>query len=218
MYAGVRVAWAIAGAATLALLGAQLSTRAHASTTSQIVDRTLVCSVGFGNGARVIDANVRSGYRSGNAMEWLAQAVITSPAIRAPEEELRADSRRDRTAGGLAAPAATRVRWAGIRKHAVRPDARSRLDVERRAPRGSGQRVWRRGAVSRRRRRSSFVRVRRSALPLPSSRARTARSSMHPGRIVRGQLAVRTLGGARLVYADATDAGNVRLFVGKACT
>jgi hypothetical protein len=215
MYAGVRAAWAIAAAATLALLGAQLSTRAHAATTSQIVDRTLVCSVGFGNGARVIDANVRSGHRSGNAMEWLAQAMITTPGNPLPKKN------HEPTLAGITAgwPPPPPLESGGLGFANTRCGlTRARVSMSSGGLRGGAASAF-----------GDEVRCRTPTTILVRARATfSAPATLEPskdgtfvnaaGRIVRGQLAVRTLGGARLVYADVTDAGNARLFVGKACT
>lgn len=216
MFAGVRAAGLIGlAAAVLALVGAQFSVRADAASPSRVVDRTLACTVAFSNGARTIDANVRSAYRSGSTMEWLAQASVTTAGNPLPKKNY------EPTLAGLTAgwPPPPPLESGGLGFASTRcAVTRARVPVSSMGLTGGAASVFG-DEVRCRTPKRILVRVRATfSAPATLERSKDGTFVTASGRIVRGQVVVRTLAGAQIVYADVTDAGKARLFLSKVCT
>jgi hypothetical protein len=216
VFAGVRAARLIGLAAcVLALLGSQFAVRADAATTSRIVDRTLACTVAFSNGARTIDANVRSAYRSGSTMEWLAQATVTTAGNPLPKKNY------EPTLAGLTAgwPPPPPLESGGLGFASTRcSTTRSRVPVSSAGLTGGSASVFG-DEVRCRTPKTILVRVRATfSAPATLEPSKDGTFVGASGRIVRGQVVVRTLAGAQLAFADVTDAGKAHLFASKVCT
>src|SRR5262245_16986653 len=63
-----------------ALLAGYTGGSAQASgTATRVVDRTLLCRVGYSNGARLLLLTARSAARQGEKLDWLAHATVSTP-------------------------------------------------------------------------------------------------------------------------------------------
>lgn len=201
--------------ATLAAVSVQTRATAGPSAT-RVVDRTLVCKVGMANGARSITVTAQSAFRNGSKLEWLAQATVVTPGNPVPAKRNEYMPTLVGMTAGWPAPAPLTSGALGI-NIALCSSTRATVPL---SPRGLGG-----GAAgplgeelkcvtpSR-----VHVRVRATfATPVTLELDRKDDWQGASARIAKGQLAVRTLSGKPLVYAEVADSGKARVFTARSC-
>jgi hypothetical protein len=184
------------------------------SEATRLVDRTLTCRVGSFHGALSVHVLARSAARRGDALDWLAHATV-STASGNPLSKQNAEPTLAGVTAGWPPPQGL-SEGLGYENTRCGP-SRARVPL---TPNGLI------GGVA-----SAFgedilcitpkvvlVRVRatfRDPVDEEPNKAGSFISAI--GRIVTGQLAVRTPAGRPIVYADVADAGRSRLFTAKGC-
>jgi hypothetical protein len=203
-------------AAVLAALAAG-STRDGASaspTATRVVDRTLLCRVGYSNGARLLLLTVRSASRGCDELEWLAHATVATPGN--PLSRQNSQPTLAGVSAGWPPPPPFASGGLGYDNTRCGP---SRVKVPL-SPKGLTGGVASafgedlRCIVGK----SVLVRVRatfRRAVEEEPDKAGDFVSAL--GRMATGQIAVRTRAGKPLVYVDVADGGRARLFT-KGCS
>jgi hypothetical protein len=204
---------AVAALAGIVGLAAQ-STASAQPTKKRVVDRTMVCTAGEQGGARVILLWARTAYGTGKRLESLAQAIVMTPGQPFPykpyyEPTLAGVTAgwpppRDITSGGL-----------GFENKLCKATHRS-IPL---SPRGliGGVASQLGDEYTCRVQRTLLVRVRAEFRRPTALKAADKRTFTAVGRMERGQIAVRTLTGKPLVYAEVSDAGKARLFTTGGC-
>jgi hypothetical protein len=179
------------------------------STASRIVDRTLVCRVGFSNGARLVEITAQSAARNGDALFWLAQADVATPGNPVSKKD-STPTLAGVTAGWPPPPPLTS---GALGYENTRCGATTKaVPLSRRSLVGGvagtfGDDV--RCIVPR----MVLVRVRATFRePVTEEPNRAGGFITASGRIVTGQIAVRTLAGRQVAYADVTESGRARIF------
>ena len=198
-----------------AALLAVLTTGGSAATSAtRIVDRTLQCTTGAHAGARVLYPRAQSAFGEGKALEWLAQASVSTEGQPLPFKPNYRPTLAGVTAGWPPPPP---LASGGIAFHTTRcAVARGRVAL---SPRGlAGGVVSQFGdeyrcVVSK----TLLVRI-RAVFRAPVDLDRQQGSYAANGRVQRGQIAVSTLAGKPLVYAEVTESGTSRLFTSKGCS
>ena len=178
-------------------------------TAARIVDRTLVCRVGFSNGARLVEITAQSAARNGDALFWLAQAGVTTPGNPLSKKNSN-PTLVGMTAGWPAPPPLTS---GALGYENARCGATTKaVPLSRRGLVGGvagtfGDEL--RCIVPR----TVLVRVRATFRePVAEEPNKAGGFITASGRIITGQIAVRTLGGRQIAYADVTDSGRARMF------
>jgi hypothetical protein len=181
---------------------------------TKLVDRTLMCRVGYAHGARLVILMARSAARHGDTLDWLAHATVSTPG------NLLSPQNTEPTLAGVTAgwPPPPPLTSGGLAYDNARcGPTRTRVPL---SPRGLT------GGVA-----SAFgedircivpttvlVRVHatfRDPVDEEPNKAGDFVSAL--GRIVRGQVAVRTRAGKPVAYADVVDGGRARVFTAKGC-
>jgi hypothetical protein len=203
---------AACGLGTLAA-GTTAATRGTAAT--RLVDRTLTCRVGFSNGARLVLPTVGSAARRGATLDWLAYATVATPG-----NPLSKQNSQPTLAGVTAGwPAPPPLTSGGLSYDNARcgPTRRS-VPLSPRGLIGGVASVFGedlRCVVGK----TVLIRVRATfrepAVEEPNN-AGTFITAL--GRVVTGQVAVRTLAGMQIVYADVAEGGRARLFTSRGCS
>ena len=180
---------------------------------ARVVDRTLACTTGVQGGARVIFLRAQSAFGQGKNLEWLAQTTVAAAGQPVPSKPNYRPTLAGMTAGWPAPPPLTSG-GIGFSNRLCKP-SRSRVDFIRRGLVG-GTASQLGDEFSCVVPRSMLVRVRavfRSATMLERDRSYYSAN----GRVVRGQIAVTTLAGKPLVYAEVAESGTARLFTPTGC-
>jgi hypothetical protein len=203
----------VAAACGLGTIGAG-SAATESTAATRIVDRTLTCRVGYFHGARLVHLMARSAARHGDTLDWLAHATVSTPGN--PLSRQNAEP----TLAGVTAgwPPPLPLTSGGLAYDNARCGP-SRMAVPL-SPRGLT------GGVA-----SAFgedircivpttvaVRVRatfRDPVEEEPNKAGDFVSAL--GRILKGQVAVRTIAGRPVAYADVGDGGRARVFTAREC-
>lgn len=197
-------------AAVLVALAAGSARDAVASTTAtRIVDRTLLCRVGYSGGARLVILSARSAARQGDKLEWLAHASVSTPGN--PVSRQNSEPTLAGVSAGWPPPPPFTSGGLGYDNTRCGP---TRVKVPL-VPKGLAGGVANafgedlRCIVGK----SVLVHVRatfRDPVVEEPNKAGDFVSAL--GRMTSGQIAVRTPAGKPLVYADVADGGRARLF------
>ena len=177
------------------------------SSEARIVDRTLVCRVGFSNGARLVEITAQSAGRNGDALFWLAQANVATPGNPISKKDCT-PTLAGVTAGWPPPPPLTSGAL-GYENTRCGPTTKA-VPLLRRGLVGGvagtfGDEL--RCIVPR----TVLIRVRATFRePVTEEPNKAGGFITASGRIVTGQIAVRTLGGRQIAYADVTDSTEER--------
>lgn len=205
---------AVLAFATVAALCLQPSAPAQSGPV-RLVDRTLLCRTGAANGARTVDVTARSAVRAGGRLESLAFLVVTTPAQPVPTRPNYLPTLAGVSAGWPPPPP---LEAGGLGFSLTRCTlSKARVPLTRRGLRGGpagvfGQELKCHAPVR------VLVRIRatlRSAVRLERTRDRDSLAAT--ARIDLGRIAVRTPGGAPLLYGDIIDSGRTRLYTAPSC-
>jgi hypothetical protein len=198
-----------------ALLAALAGGSARASgTATRVVDRTLLCRVGYSNGARLLLLTARSAARQGDKLEWFAHVTVSTPGN--PLSRQNAEPTLAGVSAGWPPPPPFTAGGLGYDNARCGP-SRTKMAL---VPKGLSGGVANafgedlRCIVGK----SVLVRVRatfRDPVVEEPNKAGDFISAL--GRMTTGQIAVRTVAGKPLVYADVADGGRARLFT-RACS
>ena len=187
--------------------------------TPKIVDRTLACTVAFSNGARTIGANVRSAYRSGE------HDGVARTGDRSRRSVIRCRRRTSsRRSSGLTAgwppPPPLESGGLGLREHTLCRAARPRVPLSNAGLRLEAPASVFGDEVRCRTPKTILVRVRATfSAPATLEPSKDGTFVGASGRIVRGQVAVRTLAGAAARLRGRHRRGEgTPLHVSKVCT
>jgi hypothetical protein len=205
-----------AAAFLVGLAGASLRTTADAAPgATRLVDRTLVCSTGFANGVRSVTVSARSAFGKAGKLEWLAQATVVTPGALAPSKNAYLPTLAGVTAGWPSPPPLTSGGMGFSTKRCG--GTRAKLEL---SPRGLGG-----GAASQLGEEIKCVTAKRVLVRIRSMFTEPITPDLDRkggwyganARIEKGQIAVRTLSGKPLVYAEVSDSGRARLFTARSC-
>lgn len=201
--------------AAVVLVAGRVSSHADAApSATKLVDRTLVCRTGKHGGARVLYVRAQTAFGEGKQLDWLAQATVATAGQPLPSKPNYRPTLAGLTAGWPVAPPLTSG-GAGF-SAALCKVTRSRVQLAARGLVGgaAGQFGDEYQCVVPQ---SVLVRVRASfRAPVDLALQRDYYSAN--ARIVRGQLAVATLSGKPLVYAEVAETGGTaRLHTSKGC-
>jgi hypothetical protein len=195
--------------------GAKLASHADAaSTATKLVDRTLRCTTGVHGGARVVFLRAQTAYGQGKALDWLAQVTVAGVGQPVPSKPNYRPTLAGMTTGWPVAPPLTS---GGVGFDAVRcKPAGKRAPLSRRGlvggPAGPFGDEYTCVVP-----RSLLIRV-RAAFRAPVALELKRGYYSADERVLRGQLAVTTLAGEPIVYAEVAEAGGkASLFTSKAC-
>lgn len=180
---------------------------------ARIVDRTLACTTGVQGGARVIFLRAQSAFGQGKNLEWLAQTTVAAVGQPVPSKPNYRPTLAGMTAGWPPPPPLTSG-GVGFNNRLCKP-SRTRVDLSRRGL-GGGIASQLGDELSCVVPKSMLVRI-RAVFREPTGLDRDRSYSSANGRIVRGQIAVTTLAGKPLVYAEVAESGTARLFAAKGC-
>ena len=182
-----------------------------------VIDRTLACKTGVGLGARTVDISAHSGFKKGERFDWLAQVVVTTPGQPLPRRSNYNPTLAGVIAGWPPTPPLTSGSL-GLSATLCKP-TRARVAFARSGLSGgevtallTGQELKCYAP------KTVLVRVRASFFEptaLALSDDRSFRQAI--ARIQKGQIAVRTTNGKRLVYGEVDDSGKARLFTARSC-
>ena len=179
------------------------------STEARIVDRTLVCRVGFSNGARLVEITAQSAARNGDALFWLAQAGVTTPGNPLSKKD------SNPTLAGVTAgwPPPPPLMSGALGYENARCGATTKAVPLLRGGLVGGVA----GTFGDELRcivpRTVLVRVRATFRePVTEEPNKAGGFITASGRIITGQIAVRSLGGRQIAYADVSDSGRARMF------
>jgi hypothetical protein len=217
MHAGVRRRFLALSALAACGLGAVVAGSPAATggtAATRLVDRTLTCRVGYFHGARLVHLMARSAARHGDTLDWLAHATVSTPGNPLSQQN------SEPTLAGVTAgwPPPPPLTSGGLAYDNARCGP-SRLKVAL-SPHGLT------GGVA-----SAFgedircivpttvlVRVRATFKEPVEEQPNSAGDFVSAlGRMKRGQVAVRTLAGKPVAYADVADGGRARVFTAKGC-
>lgn len=217
MHAGVRAVVLAVSAlvVALALTGAPVSLSADAApAATKLVDRTLECKTGVQGGARVVFLRAQTAYGQGKALDWLAQVTVAGAGQPVPSKPNYRPTLAGMTTGWPVAPPLTS---GGVGFDAVRcKSAGKRAPLSRRGLVGgaAGQFGDEYTCVVPR---TMLIRL-RAAFRAPVALELKRGYYSADERVVRGQLAVTTLAGKPIVYAEVAETGGkASLFTSKAC-
>jgi hypothetical protein len=199
----------------LAVLVTTASAAPERPAANRLVDRTLTCRVGYFHGARLVYLTARSAVQHGDTLDWLAQVYVSTPGA----NPLSAQNARPTLAGvtaGWPPPPPLTTDGLGYENTRCGP-SRAKVSL---TPKGLT------GHVA-----SAFgddvqcivtktvlVRVRatfRDPVEEEPNKAGTYVQAL--GRVVRGQIAVTTLAGKPIAYADVAEGGRARMFTKAGC-
>jgi hypothetical protein len=182
---------------------------------TRLVDRTLTCRVGYFHGARLVYLTVRSAYRHGDTFDWLAQAYVTTPGGNPLSAQNARPTLAGVTAGWPPAPPLT-TDGLGYENSRCGP-SRAKVSLTPKGLTGGvagafGDEVQ--CIVAK----TVLVRVRasfRDPVEEEPNKAGTYVTAL--GRVVAGQVAVTTLSGKPIAYADVNEGGRARMFTKAGC-
>ena len=207
----------VLAAAALSLAAASLGTAADAAPdATRLVDRTLVCNAGFANGVRSVTVSARSAFGKDGKLEWLAQATVVTPGALIPSKKnAYLPTLAGVTAGWPSPPPLTSGGMGFSTKRCGGTRAKVAL-----SPRGLGG-----GAASQLGEEIKCVTPKRVLVRIRSTFTEPITPELDRkggwyganARIEKGQIAVRTLTGKPLVYAEVSDSGRARLFTARSC-
>jgi hypothetical protein len=181
---------------------------------SRIVDRTLQCRVGYSNGARLLLLTVRSAARRGDKLDWLAHATVATPGNPLSRQNMQP------TLAGVSAgwPPPPPFTSGGLGYDNTRcGPSRAKVPLSPKGLRGGVASAFGedlRCIVGK----SVVIHLRATfsqAVTEEPNKAGDAVTAL--GRMLTGEIAVRTPAGKPLVYAAVADGGRARLFT-KGCT
>jgi hypothetical protein len=203
-------------AAVLACLGiaaasAGLAYSAPAAT--KVVDRTLVCTTGYHGGANVIYLRAQTAYGQGDRLDWLTGVYVSTAGQPVPSRPNYQPSLAGVNAGW---PPPPMVKSGGLGYNEQRcTPTKTRVELGRRGLVGGPADTFGDdySCIAPRR---ILVRVRATFRTAPSLTTRRGAFAAE-GRVVRGELAVRTLTGKALVYGEVRERGGARLFTTGGC-
>ena len=181
---------------------------------TRLVDRTLTCRTGYFHGARLVFLTARSAARRGDALDWLAQATVSTAGNALSKQNTQP------TLAGLTAgwpPPAPLTSGALAYDNTHCGPTRMKVQLTARGLTGGVANAFGedlRCIVGR----TVLVRVRATFRePVEEQPDRAGAFVTALGRVVSGQLAVRTLTGSPIAYADVADGGRARLFTMNGC-
>ena len=201
----------LAAAAAFAMLAAGGDA---ATSSTKLVDRTLQCTTGLHGGARVIYLRAQSAYGEGEKLEWLAQATVSAAGQPLPFKPNYRPTLAGITAGWPPPPP---LPSGGIGFHGTRCTAgQGRVSLSSRGLTG--------GAASQLGDeytcivpKTMLIRI-RASFRAPIELERLQGYYAANGRVQRGQIAVATLAGKPLVFAEVAESGSSRLFTSRGCS
>lgn len=201
--------------ATAAMLAAASARGASASpAASRVVDRTFQCRVGFSNGARLLLLTVRSAARRGDKLDWLAHATVSTPGN--PLSRQNAQPTLAGVSAGWPPPPPFTSGGLGY-DNARCGGSRAKVPLSPKGLRGGVASAFGedlRCIVGT----SVVIHLRATFSQAVSEEPNKAGDFVSAlGRMLTGQIAVRTPAGKPLVYADVADGGRARLFT-RGCT
>ena len=212
---GVSLACVVLVAAVLAALAGRPASGAPASpAATRAVDRTLLCRVGYSGGARLLLLTARSAARRGDALGWLAHATVSTPGN--PLSRQNAAPTLAGVSAGWPPPPPLTTGGLGYDNTRCGP-SRAKVPLSAKGLTGGVASAFGedlRCVVGK----TVVVHVRatfREPVVEEPNKAGGFVSAL--GRMETGQIAVRTLSGKPLVYADVADGGRARLFT-KGCS
>jgi len=204
---------ALVATAACAFAGLLVADAPASETASRVVDRTLLCRTGYSGGARLVLINARSAARHGDKLDWLAQAFVSTPG----NPVSRQDSQP--TLAGMSAgwPPPPPLTSGGLGYDNARcGPSRANVALSSRGLTGGvanafGEEL--RCIVGK----TVLVRIRATfRQPVTEEPTKAGDYVNALGRVDTGQLAVRTLAGKPVMYADVAQGGRTRLFT-KGC-
>jgi hypothetical protein len=184
---------------------------------SRVIDRTIVCKPGVGLGTRHITVSAQAGFRKGDTFEWLAQAVIDTPAQPLPRKDNYRPTLAAVTAGWPPKPPLTGDGM-GYSASSCKSTRASVLFSRRGLAGGVASQFGEELKCFP----PSTVLIRvRAVFSEPTrltliGKKKEIYSAI--GRIEEGEIAARTPTGKPLVYAEVVDSGRARLFTARTCT
>jgi hypothetical protein len=182
---------------------------------TRLVDRTLTCRVGYFHGARLVYLTARSAVRHGDTLDWLAQAYVSTPG----GNPLSTQNARPTLAGvtaGWPPPPPLTTNGLGYENTRCGP-SRAKVSLQPRGLPGGAASPFGDDVqciVAK----TVLVRVRgtfRDPVEEEPNKAGTYVSAL--GRVVAGQIAVTTLSGKPIAYADVVEGGRARMFTKAGC-
>jgi hypothetical protein len=180
----------------------------------KLVDRALSCTTGIQGGARVIHLRAQSAFGQGHELDWLAQATVSAVGQPVPSKPNYRPTLAGMTAGW---PPPRPLTAGGIAfDDRLCKASRSRVAFARGGLTGglASQLGDEYQCVVPK---TMLVRLRVTfRAPVELERVQKAYTAI--GRVQRGQIAVTTVAGKPLVYAEVDDAGRARLFTSRGCT
>jgi hypothetical protein len=205
-----------ATAATMAaaVLGGSLISDAPASVTAaRVVDRTLLCRAGYQGGARLVLLSARSAARRGDQLDWMAFASVSTPGN--PLSKQNSQPTLAGISAGWPPPPPFTSGGLGYDNTRCGP-TRKAVPLTPRGLTGGvanafGEEL--RCVVDK----TVLVRVRATfTQPVVEEPNKAGDYINALGRVQTGQMAVRTLAGKPVLYADVADGGRARIFT-KGC-
>jgi hypothetical protein len=199
--------------AAAALAGLLVADAPASETASRVVDRTLLCRTGYSGGARLVLINARSAARHGDKLDWLAQAFVSTPG-----NPLSTQNSQPTLAGVSAGwPVPPPLTSGGLGYDNARcGPSRAKVALSSRGLTGGVANAFGdelRCIVGK----TVLVRIRATfRQPVTEEPTKAGDYVNALGRVDRGQLAVRTLAGKPVLYADVAEGGRARLFT-KGC-
>ena len=202
----------VLGAAVLAVATGQAAPSAV-----KLVDRTLTCTAGFQGGARVVFVRAQAAYGAGDRLEWLAGAYVSTPGQPLPYKPDYRPTLAGVNAGWPPPPELKSGGGLGFEnRRCVASKARVALSRRGLAGGPASQLGDEYTCIVPK---TVTVRVRatfRDPVELALTDRRRFTSAV--GRMTRGQIAVNTLAGNPVLYAEVTEAGGqAHLFRSKGC-
>ena len=180
-----------------------------ASSASSSPAATLLCRVGYSGGARLLLLSAQSAARSGDKLEWLAHATVSTPGN--PLSRQNTEPTLAGVTAGWPPPPPFTSGGLGYDNTRCGP-SRAKVPVSSKGLRGGVANAFGedlRCIVGK----SVLVRVRASFTePVVEEPNKVGDFVNALGRMNTGQIAVRTLTGRPLVYADVADGGRAQLF------
>ncbi len=158
---------------------------------TRVVDRTLLCRVGYSGGARLLLLTAQSAARSGDKLEWLAHATVSTPGN--PLSRQNAEPTLAGVTRRLAAAAALHVGWARVRQHALRSEPCKGAVLAQGAHRAASPTRSGRICAASSANRCWSASARRSREPVVEEPNKAGDFVSALGRMTTGQIAVRTL-------------------------
>jgi hypothetical protein len=200
----------------VALAAALAAPTASATPTAvRVVDRTLLCTTGFQEGARVLFVRAQAAFGQGGTLDWLAGVYISTPGNPDPTHPNFRPSLAGVNAGWPPKPPLKSGGLGFSNRHCV--SSKEDVGLSRRGLVGgvASQTGDDYNCVVPRR---VLIRVRavfRAPVELKSIARRMYSNA--EGRVEQGQIAIQTLTGKPLIYGDVREAGRARLFTTGGC-